>query len=446
MINELANIENQVHPARLWAVFSEHIPELSESYPVYPENTDPADKVILKIPTEYFIILEKFKKLFFNELCRIRYAMQDYKTHKADDVFSNYISVNYSCVIRMLKNTHAKKYPKANGETPLFNTGYFQNTQDLIYYNLQKILLLPLKEFIEHEYGTELLKSFRLEPTSQSILHNLFKNQVSLKKNISIHSYNDRTIPAGSVSSELLLLYNGYSCEADYYDYLNEKYERFQSRLSDELRNISSSYEKMNILIELEKLISSVKPLFHKYHSHASDDFSPRYYREDAIYYLKRELEKNNLAGRENTWYRQLAAFTEIQRSFILRIREILKCYQKLYRFPHATENGDITMGACRLPAPANSGNLVEDNSKLQWRGNINQLITFFYDASNHVLVNGKPILNASKKQITKLLVENFIQKDGDPVNISTINTIFTPSKELKRPPNHKRIIFPDQL
>jgi hypothetical protein len=443
MVNELTNIENQVHPASLWAAFSEHIPELPENFPEFPNGTVSHKTAILKIPNGYFTTLEKFKRLFFNELCRIRYALQEGKIHKTREVFSSYISANYSYVIQMLRNTHAKKYPDAEEGTFIYASDYFQNTLALIYYNLQKILLLPLKEFIEHEYGTELLKSALLESSSQSLLHDLFKNQVNLIKNMNRYSF-DNTSADDPGSQDFLLLYNGCSCEADYYDYLNDTYERFQSRLSDELRNISSAHEKMSLLIEREKIISSVKPLFHKYH-HVTDDYSPRYYREDAIYYLKRELQKNHLAGHEKIWFRQLAAFTEIQRSFVLRIRETLKCYQKLYRFPHAAENGNVTIKSCNLPAPARSVNPVEENGKLQWRGNINQLITFFYDASNNVLVNGKPILNASKKQITKLLVENFIQKDGDPVNIATINTIFTPSKELKRPPNHKRIIFPDQ-
>lgn len=444
MINELTNIENQVHPDMLKAAFARYVPDFSLNYLGNPGNPGAKENIVLEISPGYFIILEKFKRLFFNELCRIRYAMQDGKIHKTEDVFSNYISVNYSCVIRILKNTHARQYPEANGETPLFDAGYFQNTQELIYYNLQKILLLPLKEFIEHEYETELLKSTLREPTSQSILHDLFNNRVTLRKNISSNSLNNTSVPAASESHELLLLYNDYSREADYYDYLNETFEHFQTRLSDELRNISSAFEKMKMLIELEKMISSAKPLFHRYHSHGSDDFSPEYYREDVIYYLKRELERNNMADLTNTFHRQLSSFTEIQRSFILRIRNVLKCYFKLYRFPHAAENRNITLESRRFPAPANSDKPVEDNGKLQWCGNINQLITFFYDASSQVMVNGHPILNATKKQITKLLIENFIQKDGDPINSSTINTIFTPSKELKRPPLHKRITFPD--
>lgn len=241
---------------------------------------------------------------------------------------------------------------------------------------------------------------------------------------------------------KLLLLYNGFSLEADYYDYLKETFEYFQIRVSVELHNITDNFEKIKSITELEKIISTTKPLFHKYHTPDPDDFSPEYYREDSIYYLKRELEKNNIADQLNNYHRQLSSFTEIQWSFIIRTWKILKCYLKPYRYPSIDDSPTVS---CKLPTPANSGNKDEDLGKLQWRGNINQLITFFYDASSQVLVDGKTILNASKKQIARLLIENFIQKDGDPVNPSTINTIFTPSKELKRPPNHKRIIFPDQ-
>ncbi len=439
MINELTNIEHQVHPARLRTAFSGHIPELSESFPDYAGNTKPAENLVPGIPSEYFITLEKFKKLFSSEYNRISNSIKDYKINESEERFIHYIYINYRGVIRMLRNTHPKTPAKTDEKDNLSGTGFLQTTHDLIYYNLQKVLLIPLKEFIEQEFGTELLKNNFIKPTSLSILHDLFKNQVNLEKNVNPNSHNNTTVPDSSGSPELLLLYNGYSHEADYFDYLNEIFERFQTRLTDELGNTSSSHDKMKILIELQKVISSIKPLFHKYHSHGTDSFSPKYYRKDAFYCLNRELKRNDIVGDENTYYRQIAAFTEIQRSFLLRIRKILKYNLKLYRFPHAAENGNTPGEPCSLPAPDNY------TDKLQWRGNINQLITFFYDASNRVFVNGKPILKANKKQIAKLLIENFTQKDGEPVSISTINTIFTPSKELKRPPNNKRIIFPDQ-
>lgn len=84
-----------------------------------------------------------------------------------------------------------------------------------------------------------------------------------------------------------------------------------------------------------------------------------------------------------------------------------------------------------------------KSTSKLQWRGNTNQLITFFYDTSKVVSYEGNPLLIASKKQITDLLINNFIDKDGNEISKATIDTIFTPSKEDKRPPEHKRIKIP---
>ncbi len=101
MINELTNIENQVHPDMLKAAFARYVPDFSLNYLGNPGNPGAKENIVLEISPGYFIILEKFKRLFFNELCRIRYAMQDGKIHKTEDVFSNYISVNYSCVIQI---------------------------------------------------------------------------------------------------------------------------------------------------------------------------------------------------------------------------------------------------------------------------------------------------------------------------------------------------------
>ncbi len=444
MIYELTNIENQVHPDMLRTAFSKYVPDFSLSYLGNTENPNSEKNVTLEISPGYIIILEKFKKFFFNEFCRIRISMRNHKINESKEVFSRYVSVNYSGVIRMLKNTRAKKHPETDEEEHTLDVGYLRNTHDLIYYNLQKILLFPLKEFIENEFISELRQANLQKSTSQSILQVLLNNQVTLEEPDRLQTDNSSTREETS-PQKLLLLYNGFSLEADYYDYLKETFEYFQIRLSVELHNITDNFEKIRSITELEKIISSIKPLFHKYRTPNTDDFSPEYYREDSIYYLKRELEKNNIAEQINNYHRQLSSFTEIQWSFIIRTWKILKCYHKLYRYPPTVEREYSPTVSCKLPAPANSGNKDEDPGKLQWRGNINQLITFFYDASSQVLVDGKTILNASKKQIAHLLIENFIQKDGDPVNPSTINTIFTPSKELKRPPNHKRIIFPDQ-
>ena len=444
MIYELTNIENQVHPDMLRTTFSKYVPDFSPGYLGNPENLSSEKNVTLEISPGYFIILEKFKKFFFNEFCRIRVSIRNHKINESKEVFSHYISVNYSGVMRMLKNTQAKKHPETDEEEYTIDIDYLRNTHDLIYYNLQNILLFPLKEFIEKEFLSDLLQANLQKSTSRSILQVLLNNQVTLEEQGRLQTDNSSTRNETSPHN-LLLLYNDFSLEADYYDYLKETFEYFQIRLSGELHSISGNFEKIQMIIELEKTISSTIPLFHKYHSPATADFFPEYFREDSICYLKRELEKNHIADRINDFHQQLSCFTKFQRLFIIRTHKILKCYLKLYQNPLAKEREYPPAESCKVSLPTKSHKQAEDPGKLQWRGNINQLITFFYDASTQVTVNGHPILNASKKQIAHLLIENFIQKDGDPVNPSTINTIFTPSKELKRPPNHKRIIFPDQ-
>lgn len=72
MIYELTNIENQVHPDMLRTAFSKYAPDFALSYLGNPENLNSEKNVALEISPGYFIILEKFKKFFFNEFCRIR--------------------------------------------------------------------------------------------------------------------------------------------------------------------------------------------------------------------------------------------------------------------------------------------------------------------------------------------------------------------------------------
>jgi hypothetical protein len=440
MTYELTNIENQIHPEVLRSIFSDFITDFSMDNAESSKKEHAGKNLVFEISPGYFTTLQKFKRFFFDEFCRIRAAMREHKMKKTDNVFIRYVSVNYSGILRMLENTHVKKYPEGYKAMESSNLDHFQNTHALICYNLQKILLLPLKEFIEDEFCSGLLRASLMNTSSASCLQVLFSSRISLEETDFPQPGNssENTIP------EYRLLYNGFAEEADYYDYLNKSFQYFQTLLSVELQKTNENFDKIKTVIELEKIISSVKPLFHRYHSEGTDEFSPEYYRTDAICFLKRELVKNNMADCLDQYHLQLSSFTEIQRLFINRIRKILKSYLKLYQNFPSTETEYSTTANCEPSASSGPACRVKSSGKLQWRGNINQLITFFYDASNQVLINGKPILNASKNQIAKLLTENFIQKDGDPVNISTINTIFTPSKELKRPPIHKRIIFPD--
>lgn len=74
-----------------------------------------------------------------------------------------------------------------------------------------------------------------------------------------------------------------------------------------------------------------------------------------------------------------------------------------------------------------------KSSHKLQWMGKSKILITLFYDLYSNVENSGEPFIRASKEQIKNFLLNNFIEKDGQPLSASSIDTILTPSKEDKR-------------
>lgn len=78
--------------------------------------------------------------------------------------------------------------------------------------------------------------------------------------------------------------------------------------------------------------------------------------------------------------------------------------------------------------------------NKLQFNGNVNQLVDIFYQMSRELFVDGKPFLDGNLNDIAKVIVSNFVDKDGNELSLKTVRTILTPSREDKRPNINKRI------
>ncbi|MFV0211694.1 hypothetical protein OBK22_07825 [Empedobacter falsenii] len=78
--------------------------------------------------------------------------------------------------------------------------------------------------------------------------------------------------------------------------------------------------------------------------------------------------------------------------------------------------------------------------NKLQFNGNVNQLVDIFYQMSRELFVDGKPFLDGNLNDISKVIVSNFVDKDGNELSLKTVRTILTPSREDKRPNVNKRI------
>lgn len=79
-------------------------------------------------------------------------------------------------------------------------------------------------------------------------------------------------------------------------------------------------------------------------------------------------------------------------------------------------------------------------NPKIRISLNINQFADIFYQLMTQKTPDGNAYFDANANQITDLIVNNFVDKDGNPISPQTVKTILKPSKEEKRPNIGKRI------
>jgi len=89
--------------------------------------------------------------------------------------------------------------------------------------------------------------------------------------------------------------------------------------------------------------------------------------------------------------------------------------------------------------------NTDSTRQKLIWRGNINKLVTIFYELANSELYQGKPVLQATTHELIDLIYNNFLDKDGNDLSRDTIATILRPGRADKRSPEHKKYNFPSE-
>ena len=79
-------------------------------------------------------------------------------------------------------------------------------------------------------------------------------------------------------------------------------------------------------------------------------------------------------------------------------------------------------------------------NPKIRISLNINQFTDIFFQLMTQKTADGNPYFDANANQIADLIVNNFVDKDGNPISPQTVKTILKPSKEEKRPNTGKRI------
>ncbi|ELY2018255.1 hypothetical protein SL053_002173 [Flavobacterium psychrophilum] len=76
--------------------------------------------------------------------------------------------------------------------------------------------------------------------------------------------------------------------------------------------------------------------------------------------------------------------------------------------------------------------------AKLKFNGN--QLVDIFYQLNRELFVDGKSYIDGSSNDIISLIVNSFVDKDGNEISPQTIETILKPLRTDKRPKPYKRI------
>jgi hypothetical protein len=102
----------------------------------------------------------------------------------------------------------------------------------------------------------------------------------------------------------------------------------------------------------------------------------------------------------------------------------------------------------------ANEKPIIPNSNKIQWVGNINLLTTLFYDLLNGQVkgigknkITTPPLIKAQKKDIAKLLAENFIDVNAEPLKETTLSDYLSKSenKSSSKLPSGSRIELPEK-
>lgn len=83
---------------------------------------------------------------------------------------------------------------------------------------------------------------------------------------------------------------------------------------------------------------------------------------------------------------------------------------------------------------------VINNSNKIRINGNLNVFVDIFYQMLFEVKTDNLPFLDYSPSVIAEFIINNFVDKDGREISISTVRTILSPGKIDKRPSYDKRI------
>lgn len=87
-----------------------------------------------------------------------------------------------------------------------------------------------------------------------------------------------------------------------------------------------------------------------------------------------------------------------------------------------------------------NNGNNQSQFNKIQFNCNVNQFVDIFYQLHRELFSNGKPIIDGNINDMVAMIINSFVDKDGNEISPQTVETILKPSRSDKRPKPHKRL------
>ena len=200
-----------------------------------------------------------------------------------------------------------------------------------------------------------------------------------------------------------------------------------------------SRYNKLYILIEKKRSelqASRVKePVAKTPKKYINAESEDRYF---SFYEIKKQLEKcanDNekilLLTKEKFEYQQ-ANIEFINQKTPLYDEQCRKEIEHIYALQKLQT-------ALELNKKENNTNQIPFN-KVKFNCNVNQFVDIFYQLQRELFFEGKPFIDGSLNDIVAIIVNSFVDKDGNEISPQTVETILKPSRTDKRPKAHKRL------